>query len=537
MPLCGTTQHVNHKGGFHGRRNAIDVASNNFSNGGIVQNAPANNGSFDGGNAQNGSRGNNTVNSRFSDKEHNQSRSIVNSAVGNTLFDSRNTCCVAASNVCDSREIHSEPASNSLWERGKNNYLSASTVGSNSLFVRRENQSGPVPNRTASNSLSGAESNRSVSLANSLSHRKNNKNRPLPNRAAGNSLCDMDSNQTGSLPIITSNRLSDKGSNWCGPPLPVNIPPSATTYQARWADVHQHSNKPTQKSVSEIGHQNVNNITLKHLLGATSVSSAENQNVKDKNDTFQLHAVSEAAPREDLQYEINSNITVSPASPNSQIVLNGNQQSSLCRSQQRQLPSIVTAQPALLKHTPVTIQASGNPSCVPEAAGISFTGHSAETLHMQHCEPLSTTRFTSVGTVNEPSEKPVPVQQSTNSTSRTEIQQETSGRATSQTYWRTSNSNSRNQPSSDEDVDSGNDVQFETESECLGSDVTSKQSEQQEITILTAEECIPMSNSERSRTSSSNTIPTHKVEEAGGSDDRRDADSEVQFVSSLLLEY
>jgi hypothetical protein len=499
---------------------------------GTTQHAPANNGSFYGGNAQNGSCGNNTVNSRFSDKENNQSRSTVISAVGNTLSDSRNTSCIAASNVHDSREKHPEPASNSFWERGNNHYLSASTVGSNSLFVGRENQSGPVPNRTASNSLSGAESNSSVSLTNSLSDRRNNQNRSLPNRAAGNSICDMESNQTGSIPVITSNRLSDKGNSWCGPLLPVNIPPS-TTYQARLADVHQQSNEPTQKSVSEIGHQNVNNITQNHLLGAASVSPAENHNVNDKNGTFELHAISEAAPREDLQYEINSNISVSPASPNSQIVLNGNQQSSLCRSQQRQLPSIVTAQPALSKNTPVTIQASGNPNCVPEATGISFTEHSAETLHMQDCEPLSTAHFTFGGTVNEPSEKPVPVQQSTNTTSRTESQQDTSSRATSQTYWRTSNSNSRNQPSSDEVVDSGNDVQLETESECLGSDVTSKQSEQQEITILTAEECMPMSNSERSRTSSLNTIPTHRVEGAGGSDNRRDADSEVQFVSSV----
>jgi hypothetical protein len=539
MQLCGKKQHVSHKGGSHGRRNSIDVASNNYSNGGINQNARGNHVSLDGGNAQNGSCGNSTVNNWFSDKENNQSRYLVNSAIDNTLSDSRNTWCEPASSVCGSRKAHSEPANNRLLERGKNQYLSASTVGSNSQFVVRENQGGPVPNRTANNSQSGG-TNHIVSLANSLFDRRNNQSRrPLPNRAAGNNHCDKEGNQTGPVPISTSNRLTDKGNSWRVPPVPVNIPLSAAaTYQTRLEGVHLHSNKPTQKSVSEIGHQNVNNITQKHVSGAANVASTENQNVNDKYGT---HTISEAAPLEGLQLEINSNITESPASlPNSQIVLNGNQ----------------------------TIQASGNPSCLPGAyiqtTGISFTGHSAESLHIQDCEPLGTTHFPFCGTVSEPSDTPDPVQQSTESALRTENQRETSDRATSQTYQRTSNSNPGNQPGSDEVVDFGSDVQLKTESgglgsdvtskqsevghsrsdvqleigsHCLGSDVMSKQSEEQEITILTAEECIPMSKPERSRTSSLNTIPTYRVEEAGGSDNRRDADSEVQFVSTVFLIY
>jgi hypothetical protein len=596
MQLCGTPQSVGHRQGSHGRRNANDVASNNYADGGITQNAPASNNFFYMGNNQNVSPGNNIVNNRLSEEANSQSRSLVNSAADNTLSNCRNTWSEPASNVCDKRKTQCEPASNSVSDRGKNHYLSADSVGCNSLFDRINNLSGTVPNRTADNGLSDKENNQSVSLA-----RRNNQSRHLPNRTEDN-LCGREKNQTGSLPNSTSNRLSDRGNSWSGPPASVNIP-SSVTFQARLEGVHQHSNRPAQKlPISELGQQNVNNITQKHLSGAASYPSTENRNVHGKNGLFELHTISEATPLEDPQLEINSNIAETPASLlNSQIVFTVNQQSSLCRSQQRQLSSIVTAQPALSKNTPVVaVQASGNPSHVPnasvQATGISSTGHSAETLHLHVCEPLSTNHVTLSATVSEAPEKAVPDQQSTNNTLRTGIQQATSDRAALRTYRRrTGNYNQRDQPGRVEVVDFRNDVQFETESECLGTEVggsedtpvvanisreqdkcdisnripekhsisnhstdpktglvsivagkegnsktvevISKQSEEQEITILTVEECVPMSNSESSQSSSLNKIPTNMVEEAGGSDNSRVSDSEVELVSSLLLAF
>jgi hypothetical protein len=100
---------------------------------------------------------------------------------------------------------------------------------------------------------------------------------------------------------------------------------------------------------------------------------------------------------------------------------------------------------------------------------------------------------------------------------------------------RRSNCDPTNQPVSAEVVDLRNEVQFETESECLGTDVISKQSEQQEIPIITVEDSDPVFIFESSKTTSSssslNKIPAAMVEEAGGSD------SEVEIVSSRLLAF
>ncbi|XP_023707236.1 uncharacterized protein LOC111864313 isoform X2 [Cryptotermes secundus] len=561
MQLCGTTQSIiSHRRGSHGRGNANDVASNNYCNGGITQNAPANN-FFDRVSNQNGSPGNNILRNQLFDKEINQSRFLVNRATDNTLSDHRNTWSEPASNVYDKRKTHCEPASNSLSERGKNQYLSAGSGGYNSLFDGIDSLSGPVPNSTANNSSCEGENRQNVSLANGQFDRRNSQSRPLPNRTADN-LHDRENNQTGCLPVITCNRLFDKGNSWSRPPAPANIP-SSVTFQARFEGVQQHSKKPTQKlpgcevghqnvnnvaqhlsgassypstenPISEIGQQNVNNMTQKHLSGAANVSSAENRNVNGNSGFLKVNTISEGTRLEDPQLESNSNITETPASlPNSQPLFDVNQQSSLCRSQQRQLSSIVTAQPELSRNTPVGIvQASGNPGCVPgssaQATGISSTGHTAETLHLHVCEPRSTNHVTLSATVSEPPEKAVPDQQSTNSALRTEIQQETSGRPTLRTFRRKSgNDNLRNETVSVEVVDPRNDVQLETESECLGIDVTSKQSEEEEVTILTVEECVSISNSETSKTTTLNKIPAAMVDEAGGSD------SEVEICEVL----
>jgi hypothetical protein len=367
-----------------------------------------------------------------------------------------------------------------------------------------------------------------------LFDRRESQSGPISNRTANSSLCEGEKNHSGSLPISASNRPSDKGNSWSGPPAAVNIPPSVA-FQAGLEGVHQHSNKPTQKlPASGIGHQNVNNVT-QHPSGAPSYPSTENRNANGKSGLFESRPISEATRLEDPQLENDSNIAEAPASlANSQPDLRVNQQSSLFRSQQRWMSCIVTAQPEL-SNTPVgAVQASGNTSCVPgsstQATGISSAGHSAETLHLHVSEPPSTNHVTLSAAVSETPEKAVP-DQNTNSTLMTEIQQETSGTPTLRTYsTRTSDRDPRNQAVGVEVVDFRNDSQLETESECLGTDVISKQSEEQEITILTVEDCVSKSNSESSKTTTaSNKIPAAMLEEAGGSD------SEVEVVSSRLL--
>jgi hypothetical protein len=584
---------------------------------GSLTHSTANNSLSDRISNQSGSLTHSTASNSLSDRISNQSGSLTHSTVSNSVSDRISnqsgslTHSTASNSVSDrisnqSGILTHSTASKSPSDRISNQSgsLSHSTV-SNSVSDRIHNQSGSLTHSTASNGLSERISNHIGSLthstaSNSLSDTINNQNGSLTNSTAINSISDRRNNQSGSLTNSTaSNSHSDRRNN--KGQLPVIDFPTSVQFQAGMNGVTQQSSKSTQDLfISEVGQQNMKNVTQNLLPGAHPLT--ENQSVNGVHGLFSGSTGSETSHHRNSQLGINPNVTESPASlQNSQPLFHGNQQFSSNRSSQRQVSNIVTADHPLLPGSIpiVTVQASVNkshdPAVLRQATGMLSTSHSLQTSHHRLYQTSSTHLMTHSAMVGEPPESTLPGHKSTYNTLEIEACQNTSDRLTMQTFWRTSNYKPRNQPDILEVDDSGSNKQVQTVSECLGTEVdglegtqvvanacekqdkcdmsnrvpekhtayncssdpksgfasimrrkereletaevTSKQSEQSEVTIFTVEKCVPVSTSESCHTTSKlNKISTDGAEKEGVSGyENRESNTEVGMVSSICL--
>ncbi|GFG33539.1 hypothetical protein Cfor_03446 [Coptotermes formosanus] len=514
LQLCGTPQSVSSRRRSHGKGDKTNTPSNNFRGGRNTQNVPAGSG--------------------ISYSGNNQREYLGSCVTSSSVSDKRNSEGISLARLSDVAIAQSEPASSSLSGRENNSVSVAKSTETNSLPDREDNQrSGYVANTAKTNSISDRENNqRSGVFANSTTSNNafdsgSNKTQPLTS-AIDDSASDTGNSLSGSfLNSTAADGLSVGENSHSGPPAVVDIP-SSLPLQTRLKGVNRQSNRSTEKVP-------MSSVTQDDVSEAAITPSTESRGIDFKNGSSESSSVTEATPMQNPQLEVHSNITASSVS---QTVSHGNQQSSLCRSQQRQLSVTVTTEPVLTDRAPVaTGQASGNQSNVSDVLiqenGMSCVDHSVQTLKFHGRELLTTHHVTHIAAESEPPEKTVPGEESTHDTLKTGNHDI----VTLRTYRkRTNDAKSRNQPERVEVFGCTNDVQVGVEvGNSSTAEVTSELLEEREERILTDSVSVPMSTHESSQMSSAlNSISPDITEEATGSENNREPEPEIEVLYEVL---
>jgi hypothetical protein len=554
----------------HGKRDSEGVShaiSDSLADGGSAESEPA---SSSLSRRENNivSVANSTETNSLPDREDNQRSGYVANTASHSprgKRDSEGVSHAISDRLADGGSAESEPATSSLSRR-ENNFVSvANSIETNSISDRENNQrSGVFANSTTSNNAFDSGSNKTQPLTSAIDDSASD---------TGNSLSGSFLNSTA------ADGLSVGENSHSGPPAVVDIP-SSLPLQTRLKGVNRQSNRSTEKVP-------MSSVTQDDVSEAAITPSTESRGIDFKNGSSESSSVTEATPMQNPQLEVHSNITASSVS---QTVSHGNQQSSLCRSQQRQLSVTVTTEPVLTDRAPVaTGQASGNQSNVSDVLiqenGMSCVDHSVQTLKFHGRELLTTHHVTHIAAESEPPEKTVPGEESTHDTLKTGNHDI----VTLRTYRkRTNDAKSRNQPERVEVFGCTNDVQVGVEvggaedacivenvvgrkdkcgvssgilEKCssfhtylsdpetgLGpnvageegnsstAEVTSELLEEREERILTDSVSVPMSTHESSQMSSAlNSISPDITEEATGSENNREPEPEIEVVSSALL--
>jgi hypothetical protein len=559
LQSCGTPQSVSSRRRSYGKGNANITASSNFCEGRNMQNVPAGSGISYSGNNRSGYLGNSTASNSQSDKRKSEGVFLASSA--------------ASDRLCDVASVQSEPVSSSISRR-ENIFVSvANSRETNILSDRGNNQrSGYIVNSTASHSVCDKGNSEGVSLANSAASDRLSDVASAQNEPASSSLSRRENNCVSVADRTETNSLSDRGNNQCsgyilnstashsicdkGNSEGVSLANSAAS--DRLSDVASAQNEPSSSSLSR---RENNCVSVADRTETNSISDRGNN---------QRSGIFANSTTNNNVYDSGSNKTQPLASTatNDSVSDTGNSQNgsflnstagdglSVCENSHSVPPAVVDI-PSLIplqaRLKDVNQQSNRltekEPACdagkqimssitQDDISGAPITGNcgevtlrtyqkrtnDAESINQsERVEVFGCTKDVQVGAVFGGAEDAHLVENVVGRKDKCV----SNGILAKHLSSHSSLSDPETGLRSDVAGEEGNSSTAEVASELL---------EEREVTILTDCVCVPISTPEsREMSASLNNTSADITEEAAGSDNNREPESEIEVVSSMLL--